>query len=240
MLEVFITGIKPDSGVTFITGGIAATMQSLGYSTAVYLPAQTGAKLEKGYVQAPDLMFVKYMDKNISTFCSYLYKSKRLSLEVFKSEKLYMDRNIIYQDYMSVGQNYECMLVNGHSDLNTLIEKNFNEEELIYSMNIPLVLVASLRNSTIDEILDYLNMVSSKPLNLRGIIINECPLRSLDFDVREIQKTIELRTGVSVLGIIPKLSGLKFKPEDWIEYILGCTDIEALFNIKIAKLNSPV
>jgi len=235
MLEVFITGIKPHSGVTFITGGIAATMQSLGYSTAVYLPAQAGAKLDNGYIQAPDLLFVRYMDKNVMTFCSYLYKSKKLDYKVFEDEKLYMDRNVIYQDYMAVGHKYECMIVNGHSDMNTPIEKNFNEEELIYSMNIPLVLVASLKNSTLDEILAYLNHISARALKLRGIIINECPAST---SPREIQKTIELRTGVPVLGVIPKLSSLRFKPEDWIEYILGCTDIEAIFDIKIAKLSS--
>ena len=239
MLEIFLTGIKPDSGVTFITGGIAASMQSLGYSTAVYLPAQTGAKLKNGYIQAPDFLFVKHMDRNIMTFCSYLYKSRSLDLSVYEAEKLYMDRNVIFQDYMTVAQQFECLIVNGHSDLSLPIEKNFTEEELINAMNIPLILVASLRNTTIDEILEYLNKMRSKPLNLRGIIINECPIRSLDYDVRDIQKTIELRTGVTVLGIIPRLSTLRgLKPEDWIEYILACTDIEAIFNIKIAKLSS--
>ena len=71
MLEIYLTGIKPGSGTTFITGGIAAAMQGLGYSTAVYLPAQTGAKYINGFIQAPDMLFAKLMDKNITTFCSY-------------------------------------------------------------------------------------------------------------------------------------------------------------------------
>ena len=239
MLEVFLTGIKPDSGVTFITGGLAATMQSLGYSTAVYLPAQTGTRIKNGYIQSSDFLFIKHMDKNIMTFCSYLYKSKYLGLDVFADEKLYMDRNVIFQDYMTVAQQFECLIVNGHSNMDVPIEKNFTEEELINAMNIPLIIVASLRNTTLDEILEYLNRIQTTPLHLRGVIINECPLRSLDYDVREIQKTIELRTGVPVLGIIPRLSTLRgLKPEDWIEYILACTDVEALFDIKIAKLSS--
>lgn len=239
MLEVFITGTKPNSGVTVITGGIAAAMQSLGYSTAVYLPAQTGAKIKNGFIQAPDLLFVRHMDKNIMTFCSYLYKSRHLGIDVFEDEKLFMDRNVIFHDYMAAAGQYECLIVNGHSDMAAPIEKDFTEQELINAMNIPLVVVASLRTSTIDEILEYLNNISEQYMNLRGIIINECPLRSLDYDVRTIQKNIEIRTGVQVLGIIPRFSGLNsIKPEDLIEYILTCTDIEAVFNIKIAKLNS--
>ena len=239
MLEVFITGIKPNSGVTFITGGLAATMQCLGYSTAVYLPAQTNTKLQNGYIQAPDLLFVKHMDKNITTFCSYLYKSPKLSLEVFTKERLTMDRNVIFQDYMTVAQQYECLLVNGHSDMNTPIEKNYTEEELICTMNIPLVLIASLRTTTLEDIIVELRKIQSSHYILRGVIINECPIRSLEYDVRELQKIIELQTGVPVLGIIPHLHTLKgLKPEDWIEYILSCTDIEAIFNVKIAKLSS--
>ena len=139
---------------------------------------------------------------------------------------------------MAVAQQFECLLVNGHSNMDTPIEKKFTEEELIHAMNIPLVLVASLRNTTIDEILEYLCGMRSKLLNLRGIIINECPIRSLDYDVRDLQKTIELRTGYPVLGIIPRLMLRGLKPEDWIEYVLACTDIEAIFDIKIEKLSS--
>ncbi len=140
---------------------------------------------------------------------------------------------------MNVANKHECLIVGGQSDLNTLIEPNFNEEELIQSMNIPLVFAASLKNSSIEEILNYLNMVSKKAIKIQGIIINECPFRSLDYDVRQIQKIIETRTGVNVLGILPKIASLDgMKPEDWISYILGCTDVEAIFNVRIAKLRT--
>ena len=72
MLQLFITGVKPNSGKTFVTAGLAATMQSLGYSSAVYLPVQTGAVENGGYIQAPDLVYVKNIDENIKTYCSYL------------------------------------------------------------------------------------------------------------------------------------------------------------------------
>ena len=238
MLEIYITGIKPCSGVTFITGGIAATMQGLGYSTAVYSPAQTGARLKNGYIQAPDMVFAKYMDSNITTYCSYLYQSKRLNTKVFYAEKLFMDKNVIFQDYMNIVNKHECVLVTGQSDFSTLIETNFNEEEMVRTMNSPIVLVASLRNSTPEEILDYLALMKKKDLNLRGIIINECPVRSLEYDVRDIQKMIETTTNIPVLGIIPKIQDLKsLRPEDWIEYIICRTDIEAIFNVRISRLS---
>jgi len=240
MLEIYVTGIKPQSGTTFISAGIAATMQGLGYSTALYVPVQTGATLKNGYIQAPDMMFAKFMDKNITTYCSYLYKNKKLNPEVFATEKLYMDKNIIFQDYMKILNKYECLIMTGQSDLTSLIETNFNEEEMLRTISTPIVFTASLKNSTMDEIIKYLNINCNKGLNIRGIIINECPARSLDFDVNNIQRIIGENTGFPVLGIIPRIKDLKnLKPEDWIEYIICRTDLEAIFNVKISKL-SPV
>ena len=43
MLNVFISGLERQSGKTIVTAGLAATMQSLSYSTSVYKPIQTGA-----------------------------------------------------------------------------------------------------------------------------------------------------------------------------------------------------
>ena len=239
MLEIYLTGIKPNSGVTFIAGGIAATMQGLGYSTAVYTPAQTGARMQNGYIQAPDMTFAKFMDSNITTYCSYLYKSKRLSPDVFHVEQMFMDKNVIFQDYMNIVNKHECVIVTGQSDLSTLIETNFNEEELLRTINSPIVLIASMRNSEPEEILEYFHTVKKKGLNIRGIIINECPVRSLKFDVSNLQKLIENNTKVPVLGIIPKIKNIKIlKPEDWIEYIICRTDLEAIFNVRISKLSA--
>lgn len=239
MLEIYLTGIKPNSGTTFISGGIAATMQGLGYSTALYLPAQTGALIKNGHVHAPDLMFARFMDKNITTYCSYLYKNKKLSQEVFEEEKLYIDKNVIFQDYMNIVSKYECIIVNGQSDFSTQFESGFTEEEFVKTINTTIVLVASMRNSMPEDILEYLHSAKDRGLNIRGIIINECPKMSLDFDVKNLQKTIENNTGVPVLGIIPRVENIRaLKPEDWIEYIICRTDLEAIFNVRISKLSS--
>ena len=238
MLEVYLTGLKPHSGVTLITAGIAATMQGLGYSTAVYIPAQTGVTVKDGKMQAPDIMLTKFMDRNITTYCSYLYKGKPLTLKVYEDENLYMDKNVIFQDYMNIVNRYECAIVTGQSDMNTLIESDFTEEELLKTISIPIVIVASLENSSRAEIIDYLNLLKMKEMNIRGVIINECPADLIMSGIKTLQQEIELRTGCSVLGIIPKIPNLnKFHPEDWIEYIICRTDLEAIFHVKIAKLS---
>jgi len=239
MLEIYLTGIKPNSGTTLISGGIAAAMQGLGYSSALYIPAQTGAAVKNGFIQAPDIMFAKYMDKNITTYCSYLYRSKKLSPEVFVNEKLYMDKNVLFQDYMNVVNKYECVIVSGQSDFSTLFETNFSEEDFAKTINSPIVLVASMRNSMPEDILEYLDFIKHKGLNIHGIILNECPKTSNDYDVSNLRKTIENNSEIPILGMIPKVENIEnLRPEDWIEYIICRTDLEAIFNVKISKLSA--
>ena len=239
MLEMYLTGIKPHSGVTLITGAVAATMQSLGYSTAVYLPALTGATSKNGKIILPDMMFMKYMDKNISTFCSYIYKNKRLSLEVLEEEKMSLDTTVVKKDYLSIAREHECLIMNGFSDLDTPINTSCREEQFLLNSNFPIIFLASLRNSTLQDILDFMISVKSKNLNIRGVILNECPSKSDSFDVYRLQQTIEKCTGFPILGIFPKIENIKTcKPEDFICYTLGCSDLEAIFNVKIAKLTS--
>ena len=56
MLELFVSGSEKYSGKTFITAGLAATMQSLGYSTSVYKPVQTGAIEKNGFIHLNDIL----------------------------------------------------------------------------------------------------------------------------------------------------------------------------------------
>ena len=49
MLNLYVTSANRKDGKTFLTAGIAATMQSLGYSTSVYKPVQTGGIEVNGF-----------------------------------------------------------------------------------------------------------------------------------------------------------------------------------------------
>ena len=237
MLQLFITGVKPNSGKTFVTAGLAATMQSLGYSSAVYLPVQTGAVENGGYIQAPDLVYVKNIDENIKTYCSYLLKSTDLPLFAAAAEEVLIEKDIIFEDYLSISEKYECFIVNGLSGLSTPLSKNFLEEDLIKMLDIPLLLVASPLDSSFNDILLTINNAQSKNIKLRGIILNDCPFKTGDVNLKNLPRMIEEYADTRVLGIIPHIHDMrKFKPEDLITSILTGVDIESVFDVKIAKL----
>ena len=75
MPDLFVTGVDEYSDRIFVTAGLAATMQSLGYSTGVYKPVDIGAVEKNGFIQSTDLSFVKFVDPYIRTFFSYLFKN---------------------------------------------------------------------------------------------------------------------------------------------------------------------
>lgn len=237
MLQLFITGAKPNSGKNFVTAGLAATMQSLGYASAVYLPVQTGAVEQNGYIQAPDLVYIKNADSNIKTYCSYLLKSTDLPLFAAAAEDILIEKDIIYEDYLSISERFECFIVNGVCGLSTPLGKNFLEEDLIKTLDLPLLIVASPLESSFNDILLTINNAVSKNIRLRGVILNDCPFKTGDINIKNLPRMIEEYSDARVLGIIPHIHDMrKFQPGDLIGTILTGVDIESVFDVKIAKL----
>lgn len=238
MLDIFITGAGKNSGKTFITAGLAATMQSLSYDTGVYVPVQTGAFEKDGYVRAPDLVFVKNMDENIKTYCSYLFKANDLPLIAAAKANQTIERNVILEDFHSIRNRFECMLIGGTNGIATPLGADFLELDLIKALKVPFLLIVSPYTSTISDVLALINHAKSQKAEIRGVIINDCPYNTEDENIRNFPKLIEKYTDTRVLGVIPHIEDLEnLNPNDLIGYILAGVDLERVFNIKIAKLN---
>lgn len=238
MLGLFLTGVRPQCGKTFVTAGIAATMQSLGYSTCVYKPVVTGALEKDGYIEAPDLVYVKSADKNITTYCSYLFKSPNLPCFAAGEEGRIIEKDIIFQDYYSIMDNFECLLAAGSDGLSIPYAEKLYEENIIQMLNLPLLLIASPLKCSAGEILMAVNHAKSKNIYVRGVILNDCPFNTDNANIKHLPNLIEHHTDTRVLGIIPHIDSMpRLKPEDMISYILAGVDIESVFDVKIAKLS---
>lgn len=238
MLEIYVTGTEHNSGKNFITAGLAATMQSLGYSTSVYKPVQTGAIEKNGFLQSPDLAFVKFADPYIKTYFTYLLKSNANPLVAAAAERTIIDRNQIMQDYQSISNVNECTIVDGTSGLATPYGKNFLEEDMIKTLDLPLLLVVSPAVSSINNIIMSINHAKSIGINLRGVIINDYPENTEDLNIKFMPRLIEEYSDAKILGVLGNLGDWKtINPNDLITNILTGVDIEAVFQIQIAKLS---
>ncbi len=235
MLELFLTGSDDTSDKIFVTAGLTATMQSLGYSCGVYKPVDTGVVEINGFEQSLDIAFIKYTDPYIKTYYSYLLKQKSSPLIAAAAENIAIDRNVILNDFQKIQDLYECLIVDGVSGLATPFGKNFLEEDLIKMLDLPLLMVVSAKSASINNIILSINHALEIGINFRGVILSNYPEATDDVNIKLLPRLIEEYTKVKILGILPSFEK-NVNPNDLITEILNGVDIEAVFQIPIAKL----
>lgn len=238
MLNIFVTATDNNLGKTFITAGLAATMQSLGYSTCVYKPIQTGAIEKNGFAQSPDLVFVKSIDPYIKTASSYMLKEKTNPYIAAELENIIIDKNVIKKDYEQISKNHDCTITEGVGGLMVPVAPNFLMCDMARMLNLPVIIVIRPDFGTVNHTLLTINQAHTKGLKVRGVIINDYPQNSNNIDVKTSPRLIEEYSDAKILGIIGHLEMKKLNPNDLISYILNGIDIESVFDVKIAKLET--
>lgn len=235
MLDVFITGQNPSK--TLVTAGIAATMQSLGYSTGVYMPVHTAGDDEQIGLRAHELRYIKNVDNNIKTYFSYLLRSNDIPLIAAAKDNIAIKPNVILEDFMSIRRKFECFILGGVGGIATPIAENFLEIDMIKLLDIPVVPVISPYCSSINDILIMINHAVVKNVKINGVIIADCPNRTSDPNILNLPKMIEKYTDTRVVGAFPKIDNWReLNPEDLISYVLTGVNLENLFKLRIAKL----
>ncbi len=235
MLDLFVTGADEYSDKIFVTAGLAATMQSLGYSAGVYKPVDAGAIEKNGFIQSLDLAFVKFVDPYIKTYFSYLLKNKSAPILSAAAENIVIEKNVILADFQKIQDINECLLVEGSFGLASPLGRNFLEEDMVKMLDIPLLLVVSAKAANINNILLTINHASETGINLRGVILSNYPQTCDDVNIKLMPRLIEEYTNAKVLGILPEFDK-NLNPNDLITEILNGVDVEGVFNVRIAKL----
>ena len=235
MLNLYVTSTNINEGKTFLTAGLAATMQSLGYKTSVYKPIQTGGIDIDGFMQSPDITMVKSMDPYIDTNFTYLFKSKTQPLIAAEDENEFIDVELINIEYQRIIAKADCTIVDGDNGLLSPIAPNQQTVDMLKRLQIPVLIVVSPSDDTINNTLASIYAAQDKGLVVRGVIINkikdECPKELLT----SITRVIEEYTNITILGLLPYL-GVRPAPEEVITAILNGVDVESVFNVKIEKL----
>lgn len=238
MLNIFVTGTGSNVGKTFITAGLAATMQSLGYSTCVYKPVETGAVKKDGFAQSPDLVFVKSIDPYIKVHSTYLLKEKASPVIAAERENILIDGNFIKNDYDVISKEQDCMVLEGVGGVMTPVSHNFLISDMIHILNLPVVIVIKPDSDMINQTLLTINHIESKGIKIRGVIINNFPESINNIDIKTAPRLIEEYSDVKILGIVQNFHDInKINPSELITNILNGIDIESVFDVKIAKLN---
>ena len=221
MLDVFVSGLQRQSGKTIVAAGIAATMQSLSYSTSVYKPIQIGSIKLNDFKSSPDMAYVKLFDSNILTHSTYLLSGLSSPFVSSYEDGVNIDLNNIFSDFQSLKIN-DCNIVEGVNSLFAPVAKDLIELDIVKTLNIPLLLVVNPKVSTISDVLMCLKSINAEGVKFAGIIINQYDENSDNLEHKYFPQILKEFCDVETL----------------IEDILTKVDIEEVFGLKIAKLNS--
>ena len=238
MLDVFITSPNKGSGKTIVTAGIAATLQSLGYATSVYAPVHLGGVENEGFLEAPDLQYIKRTDSNIKTYYSYLLQNDKDPLISAREQRIKILPNTLFEDFHEIRERFECLLTLGTNGISTPIAEKFTEIEMIKLLGLPVVFVVSLMTTRLDDILIMVNHAYLHRVKVAGIIFVDCPQTIEDENVKKLPKLIEKYAETSVVGVYPKIENInELSPQDLISYTLSGVNLERVFGVKLAKLS---
>lgn len=236
MLNLYITSSGRKDGKTFLTSGLAATMQSLGYSTCVYKPVQTSGIEHNGFTQSPDLTYIKSIDPYIETRFTYLFKSGYEPLIASEIENEPIDVEQISNEYTNITKTYDCTLLDGDCGILSPIAPSFQTADLIKKLQVPILFAVTPKEDSINDTLLSIYTAQEKGIDIRGVVINNIAADCSKTLLSAIPRVIEEYTNVKVLGLVPHIEG-KITPEDLISGVLNGIDIESIFNIKIEKLD---
>lgn len=236
MLNLYITSPEKGEGKTYIAAGLAAVMQSLGYKTAVYKPIQLGGIDKKGFMQSPDLTFVKQLDPYIETHFTYLFTSQDNPLSASEAEGVSIDIDYIFKDAKKFAVTSDCIILDGEGGILTPIAPSTCNIDLINKLMTPVLFTVTPNENSINNILTSIYTAESKGVKVNGVIINNIKSEDDNKRLTVLIRIIEEYSDAKVLGMVPNL-GNNIKPEDLITGILNGVDVESVFGVKIAKLD---
>ena len=236
MLNLYVTSSHRKCGKTFISAGLAATMQSLGYNTSVYKPVQTCGIEKNGFTQSPDLTYVKTVDPYINTVFTYLFKSEAEPLIASEMENQQIEPEYIINEYKKVVSTSECTIIDGDCGFLSPIAPNLSNIDLVQKLKLPVLIVTKPDLDSINNTLLTINSAAERKIDIRGVVINDIKSDCSKILLNSIPRIIEEYTNTKVLGLVENL-GEKPTPQDLITNVLNGVDIESVFDVKIEKLD---
>lgn len=237
-MNIFVTGIGNNSGKTVVSAGISAVLQSLGYKTGVYKPVQTGALDKEKYLLSPDLTFVKMVDPYITTHSTYMLQSKEIPAIGSKLENININIEDIIKDYEILASKTDMLITEATGGLMTPLKDNLFSYHIPLNLKLPIIFVVTPSSDSLNLYLNEINTAKTAGLDIAGVIINKFPATSPNEEVQIFPTLIEKYSDTKVLGIVRNFGGKSVQTNVLINEILNGIDLEDVFKVKIAKLNT--
>src|SRR5574344_894214 len=121
MINIFISGTDEKAGEDFVTLGLSATMQSLGYLTCLYKPVETGVLTRNGFKQSSKSAQVNAIDTYIQVASSYSLTEDTAPVCASEAE----NKEIKKRDCRLLTKEADCLITQGNGGIMFPYGKDF-------------------------------------------------------------------------------------------------------------------
>jgi len=208
MESLFITGTDTDVGKTYVTAGLAVTLQKMGIDVGVMKPYAAGTPQKKGF-KSEDVEILSQAAKVSDPedlMNPQFFKMAASPYTASKSLKVKVKVNSVLSSFKKLSKIHSMLLVEGMGGIMTPILKNYFVTDLIKEMKLPVVIVVRTKVGTINHTILTCKMCENYKIPVKGIIINN--FDSSGYQVKTLKRDLESLTGIPILGTIPFIKNL--------------------------------
>lgn len=205
---IFITATGTDIGKTYITALIVKLLRESSVNAGYYKAALSGAQRQGDSLVPGDCKFVCDVAKlnlNPCDLVSYVYEtavSPHLASEI---EGNPVELESIIEDFQSIKSKFDYVVVEGSGGIVCplrLKDKTIMLKDVITSLNLDIIIVASAELGTINNVVLTVEYAKNHNINVRGIILNNYDEKS--FLHKNNKKVIENLTNIPVISCVGK------------------------------------
>ncbi|PGM52089.1 dethiobiotin synthase [Bacillus sp. AFS053548] len=202
----FVTGIDTNIGKTYVTAQMVDCLQNKGIDAIPYKPIQSGVVNINNSLIGEDTAFYKEkleLTEEHDYYSTYTMKTPVSPHLASKLEDVYIDEQVILEKYKQLENKHDVVFVEGAGGVAVPLKENFGTIDLIKLLNLPVILVTSLKLGTINHTVLTTEYLKSHEINLMGLLINKVPSVMGEME-KDNLVMLEKLTGHNILGLIPE------------------------------------
>ncbi len=205
----FITGTDTDIGKTWISLGLIELLKQQGKLVGAMKPVAAGCHTSAGELRNEDAELLQQQASlalEYQTLNPYALEPAIAPHIAADEVNLRIDIDTIYRRYLTIAQQYDCVVVEGAGGWMVPLNDFQTIADLAQRLALPVILVVGMRLGCINHALLSSAAIRSSGLTLAGWVANQI---TPEMDrLKENIATLEHRLDAPLLGSVPHLDSL--------------------------------
>jgi dethiobiotin synthetase len=223
----FITGTDTGVGKTWVTAGLARSLQTKGYRVAVWKPFQSGALI--GSPDADSYFLKQWGDlkQDEQAIATYTFKEPVSPALAAEWNDVELDWDRLDQAHYRLASSCDIVLVEGAGGLAVPVSRHFTIADVAKRYSYPLLIVGRAGLGTVNHTILTVKYAQSLDLVIQGIVLNGFKPTQNDLSEQSNPEWIEQWTRIPVLARLPYISD-SITPDEWMNIIQQQTQWDLL------------